>query len=103
MLLEGVMRKHTCLACVEQALLPALVLGNIMINNFVTYKVDSVREVIKAKGIPLLYLLLYSPNLNPIEMAILKPKSLLRKTVEKTVDWLLNSIAQAIKLVFSEI
>lgn len=100
MLLDGAMNGHTFLAYVEQVLVPELVPGNIVImDNLATHKVDGVREAIEAKGAILLYLPPYSPDLNPIEMAFSKLKSLLRKAAARTVDSLWNTITEAIELI----
>ena len=47
-------------------------------------------------GINLIYLPPYSPDLNPIEMAFAKLKTLLRKTAARTRDALWDAIAHVL-------
>ena len=47
-----------------------------------------VREAIEAAGAKLLFIPPYSPDLNPIELAFSKLKSLLRKAAARTLDTL---------------
>ena len=51
----------------------------------------------RAAGAELLFLLPYSPDLNPIEMAFSKLKALLRKAAQRTVDGLWAAIARLIE------
>lgn len=44
----------------------------------------------------MLYLPPYSPDLNPIEMAISKVKALLRKLSRRTVEGVYNAIGEAL-------
>jgi transposase len=46
----------------------------------------------KRRGAKLLYLPAYSPDLNPIEMAFAKLKSLLRKKALRTIDAVNNAL-----------
>jgi transposase len=48
--------------------------------------VTGVRQAIEGAGAQLLYLPPYSPNLNPIEMAFSKFKTLLRAKALRTMD-----------------
>ena len=52
------------------------------------HKRSGVRETIEATGGRLLYLLSYSPDFNPIEMAFAKLKALLRKAAMRTIPLL---------------
>ena len=56
-----------------------------------------VREAIEAAGAQLLHLPPYSPDLNPIELAFSKLKTLLRKTAARTFDALVDALAEAIR------
>ena len=56
------------------------------------HKGDKVAELIEAKGAVRLLLPPYSPDLNPIEMAFAKLKTLLRKAAERTVGALWDRI-----------
>ena len=60
------------LAWIEQMLAPALVPGNVVMDNLPAHKVVGVRAAIQARGAELRYLPPYSPDLNPIEQAFAK-------------------------------
>lgn len=85
------------LAFVRDALVPALRPGDVVVmDNLGAHKVKGVREAVEGAGARLLYLPPYSPDLNPIEMAISKVKSLLRKVERRTVDALQSAIPDAL-------
>jgi transposase len=67
-----------------------------VIDNLPAHKVAGARAAIEARSATLLYLPPYSPDLNPIEMAIAKLKTLLRKTAARTRDSLWDAIADVI-------
>ena len=72
---------------VEQHLVPELKPGDIVVmDNLSSHKVVGIREAIEGAGAELRYLPLYSPDLNPIELAFSKLKKLLRDGAERTVD-----------------
>ena len=97
MVLDGVMDGPAFLAYVEQVLVPTLRPGEIVVmDNLPAHKPDQVREAIEQAGAELRYLPPYSPDLNPIEMAISKFKALLTKAAARTVDDLWAAIADAI-------
>jgi transposase len=74
---------------VEQMLVPTLSAGDFVImDNLPSHKVAGVREAIEARGAKLIYLPPYSPDLNPIERAFAKLKTLLRKIAARTVTTL---------------
>ena len=50
------------------------------------HKSDAVRQAIRKTGARLFFLPPYSPDLNPIEQAFAKLKTLLRKAAERTVE-----------------
>ena len=82
------------LAYVQQQLAPVLKPGDILIlDNLPAHKVAGIREAIEAVGAQIQYLPPYSPDLNPIEMAFSKLKSLLRKAAARTVSELEAAIA----------
>jgi len=75
------------LAWVEQALVPTLSPGDIVVmDNLSSHKNTDVRAAIRAAGAKLFFLPAYSPDLNPIEQVFSKLKTLLRKAGERTVD-----------------
>ena len=71
------MNGEAFLAYVEQALVPELRPGEVVImDNLPAHKVHGVRQAIEAAGASLRYLPPYSPDFNPIEMAFAKLKAL---------------------------
>jgi len=84
---RGAINGELFLAYVEQVLAPTLTTGDIVImDNLSSHKVAGVRQAIEAAGATLLYLPPYSPDLNPIEQAFAKLKTLLRRAAERTVE-----------------
>jgi transposase len=97
MLLDGPMDGLAFLAYVRQVLVPTLREGEtVIMDNLPAHKVAGVREAIEQVGCRLLYLPPYSPDLNPIEMAFAKLKSILRATAARTVDALWQAVADAL-------
>jgi len=74
-------------------LAPALRPGDIVVmDNLGSHKGSAIRRAIRAAGARLLFLPPYSPDLNPIEQAFAKLKTLIRKAEERTVDGLWRRI-----------
>jgi len=93
MVLGGPMNGVAFLAYVEQALVPTLKPGDIVImDNLSSHKGIAVRTAIEAAGAALLYLPPYSPDFNPIEQAFSKLKAHLRKSAARTRDQLWRAI-----------
>ena len=93
-LLDGPMDGEAFLVYVQRVLAPELRPGDIVImDNLPAHKVSGVRDAIEAAGATLLYLPPYSPDLNPIEMAFSKLKTLLRKAAARTIDDLWTAVA----------
>jgi len=91
--IDGPINGETFLAYVEQFLVPTLRPGDIVImDNLGSHKAARVRRAIRAAGAKLFYLPPYSPDLNPIEQAFAKLKSLLRRAEARTSDALCNAI-----------
>ena len=68
------------LAYVEQALVPTLRPGDVVVmDNLGSHKGRAVRQAIRRAQAHLLFLPPYSPDLNPIEQVFAKLKTLLRK------------------------
>ena len=97
MVIDGAMNGELFLAYVEQQLVPTLCQGDIVVmDNLSSHKKAGVSEAIESAGARLMYLPPYSPDLNPIELAFSKLKTLLRKFGERTVDSLWARIGQLI-------
>ncbi len=97
MLLDGPMDGLAFLAYVRQVLVPTLRPGDtVVMDNLPAHKVAGVRKAIEAAEARLLYLPPYSPDLNPIEMAFSKLKSILRAAAPRTVDALWQAVADAL-------
>ena len=101
--IDGAMDGPAFLAYVEHVLAPALRKGDIVfMDNVRTHKVVGVREAIEATGAMLRYLPPYSPDLNPIENAYSKLKSIMRKGGARTVDALTRLVGKAIAAIAPE-
>lgn len=93
--LDGAMNREAFEVYVERFLAPTLSQSDIVVmDNLPAHKGDRVRELIQARGAQLLLLPPYSPDLNPIEMAFSKLKTLLRKAAERNVSDLWDRIGQ---------
>jgi transposase len=91
--IDGAINGELFLAYVEQVLVPTLKRGDIVImDNLPAHKIAAVREAIEAAGAKLLFIPPYSPDLNPIELAFSKLKSLLRAKAIRTVDALWKAL-----------
>ena len=74
-------------AYVDQVLVPTLKPGDLVVmDNLGSHKSQGVRKAIRAAGAKLFFLPPYSPDLNPIEQAFAKMKTLLRKADARTID-----------------
>jgi transposase len=95
MVLDGPMTGPAFLAYVRQVLVPTLRQGDIVVmDNLPAHKIAEIRAAICAAGAQVLLLPPYSPDLNPIEMAFAKLKTLLRQAPERTVEALWRRIGQ---------
>ena len=98
LVLDGPMDGDAFLAWVERSLAPSLRHGDIVImDNLPAHKVHGVQQAIQAVGASLLYLPLYSPYFNPIEMVFAKLKALLCAAAAQTMTDLWQATANAIK------
>ncbi len=81
-----------------QFLVPLLRAGDIVVmDNLSSHKNKAVRHAIRAVGAKLFYLPPYSPDLNPIEQAFSKLKTLLRKQNARTIEQIEKCIARLIQ------
>lgn len=93
--LDGPINGESFTAWVEQFLIPALEPGSIVVvDNLGSHKGGRVRKMLKAAGIRLFFLPPYSPDLNPIEHVFAKLKHFLREAAGRSVDAVMNSIAE---------
>jgi transposase len=85
--IDGPINGESFLAYVEQVLVPTLQPGDIVImDNLGSHKGARVRRALRTVGAKLFFLPPYSPDLNPIEQAFAKLKTLLRKAAERNVE-----------------
>ncbi len=76
---------------VEKLLAPTLSPGQVVVvDNLVAHKGERVRELIEGRGCELLFLPPYSPDLNLIEEAFSKVKTLLRRAGARTREALIE-------------
>jgi transposase len=100
MTVAGAMDSLVFLAYVEQVLVPTLEEGDVVvIDNLAAHKVKGVRELIEATGARLIYLPLYSPDLNPIEKCWSKIKTYLRAAKARTREALEKALKEVLKLI----
>ena len=73
-----------------------------VLDNLPAHKSPKVDELIASAGARVLRLPPYSPDFNPIEMAISKMKSILRKLARRTVEAVPAAIDEAIAAVTAD-
>lgn len=94
-LLDGPVNAQSFLTYVKQFLLPTLKPGDIVVmDNLSSHKGKQVRDAIRSVGAHRIFLPAYSPDLNPIEQAFSKLKTLLRKARARTFDAVSHSIGE---------
>lgn len=94
---DGPMDGDCFRAYVEQVLAPTLQQDDIVVmDNLASHKVAGIKQAIEARGATLRYLPPYSPDFNPIEQAIAKFKSHLRKEAARTFETLIQAIARTL-------
>lgn len=97
MVLDGAMNGAAFLAYIEQALVPTLSVGDIVImDNLPAHKPLAIRQAIEEAGAELRFLPPYSPDFNPIENAFSQLKAELRKTAARTIEALEKAIGEII-------
>ena len=70
----------------------------VVMDNLPAHKIAAVRAAIAAAGAQLFLLPPYSPDMNPIEMAFAKLKTLLRQVPQRTRDGLWQRIGALLDL-----
>jgi transposase len=94
---DGATDGDTFVTFVREGLVPALTPGQVVVlDNLSPHKAPEVQRLVESAGATLLPLPPYSPDLNPIEQAISKVKTLLRKLARRDVDELFDAIAEAL-------
>ena len=92
-LFDGPINGARFLAYVEQALVPTLRPGDVVVlDNLGSHRAKAVRQAIRKAGAHLIFLPKYSPDLNPIEQVFAKLKTLLRKKAARTVEAICDAI-----------
>lgn len=91
------------IAFVERFLVPRLRPGQVVVlDNLPAHKSPRIDRLIEAAGARVLRLPPYSPDFNPIEMAISKMKALLRKRARCSVSGVMEAIGLALCAVSSD-
>jgi len=100
---DGATDTETFLAFMADGLMPHLKPGQVVVlDNLPAHKSPKIDALIESVGARILRLPPYSPDFNPIEMAISKVKSILRKLARRDVDSLFEAIEQAMGAVSAE-
>lgn len=93
-LFDGPLDGASFLAYIEQALVPTLTPGDIVIlDNLSVHKHLAARRAVEAAGATLWFLPAYSPDLNPIELCFAKLKTLLRTARCRSYAAILDALA----------
>ena len=96
--LDGPIDAESFLAWVEQYLAPTLQDGDIVVmDNLSNHKKSAIRRANQAVNAKVYYLPPYSPDLNPIEHAFAKLKTLLRKANAPSLAQIETTIGQLLK------
>jgi transposase len=97
---DGATDTDTFLTFVRDELVPQLNKGQVVVlDNLPAHKSPQVDRLVQAAGCSLLRLPPYSPDYNPIEMAISKMKRLLRSRAERDVGALFEAIGEVLRRV----
>ena len=90
-------------AFLDHFLCPKLRPGDVLVmDNLSVHKLEGVRQRVEAVGARLLYLPPYSPDLNPIEKAWSKLKTLLRSEKARTPEALHNAIERRLPAITAQ-
>jgi transposase len=97
MVFDGATNTEAFVTFVEYFLVPVLSTGQVVVlDNLSAHKSPRVTALIEACGASVMYLPPYSPDFNPIEMAISKTKAVLRKLARRDVQGLHDGIGEAL-------
>lgn len=90
--------KNAFLSFLATTLLPTLAKGSVVVmDNWTVHHGEEVRELALAYGCELLYLLTYSPELNPIEHLFAKIKAFVKGLRPESSDKLVDAFCSAVK------
>ena len=100
---EQAVDEDTFVGFVEQCLVPKLTPGQVVVlDNLPAHKSPRVDALIESAGARVMRLPPYSPDYNPIEMAISKIKTLLRKRGARRITALFFAIAEALESITAD-
>lgn len=103
MSVEGAMDGKAFESYIEHFLAPKLERGQIVVmDNLSVHKSKRVQRLIEEAGATLLFLPPYSPDMNPIEGAFSKVKSVLRKVAARTREALVEATGRALDTITTE-
>lgn len=101
--LDGTMNRKRFETYVETQLAPTLKKGDVVIlDNLSSHKSPRAAQMLRDRGAWFLFLPPYSPDLNPIEMAFSKLKTLIRKAAARTYQDLWNAVGHVCDLFTEE-
>ena len=99
-LLDKSVNSNAFLAYLEYVLVPTLKPGQlVLMDNYSIHKNKQVRQLIERAGCYLVYLPVYSPDFNPIEMIFSKIKAFIKKLKPDSILQLKQAFATAIEAV----
>jgi len=101
--IDGAINRELFDLYVETQLAPSLSPGDVVIlDNLSSHKSPRAAQTLKDIGAWFLFLPPYSPDLNPIEMAFSKLKTLIRKLAARTYDQLWQALGHVCQLFSDE-
>ena len=103
MLIRGSLTGDAFIGYVRDFVAPQLREGDVIVlDNLGAHKVEAARREIEARGAAVLFLPPYSPDLNPIELAWSKLKSIIRRLRPRCLDDLVDAAATALRAITSD-
>ena len=103
LVLRGSMTGAAFEAYIEQFVLPEVRPGDMLVwDNLGAHKTKGVRKLVEKAGASIVFLPPYSPDLNPIELAWSKVKSILRSYAARSWDDLIDAVVAALSAVTSD-
>ena len=98
--LDGAMDGDAFPTYIDKVLAPTLAQDDIVVmDNLPAHKVAGIADLIHERKAQLFYLPPYSPDMNPIENAFSKLKTLLRTAEERSINSLINRIGKITDLI----